>query len=268
MKASFLLLTILGVIAVKLVTGKIDRGTVANVVSDKQQPAIAGKIAGKRRSNGYNGGDRTRGRSGSCSHCYLTEGRTDGPCKPYSLQPENCVNQAESNYCSDDRNGNNFPCKARSSGGGSGSGSNSGFAKKELDKHNNYRSLHGAPGLRHGNSLENAAQDWANHLARIGRLDHDQNRGGNVGENVAYSCGYSPNPTKQWYDEESLYDYGRPGYSDATGHFTQVVWKGTSKLGIAKATSNGCTYVVARYSPSGNVRGRFPANVKQPTWGK
>ena len=52
MKASFLLLPILGMIAVKLVTGKIDRVAVANVVSDKQQPAIAGKIAGRRRIGG------------------------------------------------------------------------------------------------------------------------------------------------------------------------------------------------------------------------
>jgi hypothetical protein len=49
MKASFLLLTILGVIAVTLVTGKIDRVAVGNVVSDKQLPAIAGKIAGRRK---------------------------------------------------------------------------------------------------------------------------------------------------------------------------------------------------------------------------
>ena len=52
MKASFLLLTILGVIAVKLVTGKIDRVPVSNVVSNKQGPAIAGKISGRGSSGG------------------------------------------------------------------------------------------------------------------------------------------------------------------------------------------------------------------------
>ena len=56
-----MLLTILGVIAVEFVTGKISSDT-SVVVSNKQQPAIAGKIAGKRRSNGYIGGDRTRGK--------------------------------------------------------------------------------------------------------------------------------------------------------------------------------------------------------------
>ena len=61
MKALFLLLTVLGVIAVKFVTGKNGSDT-SIVVSNKQQPAIAGKIAGKRRSNGYMGIDRTRGK--------------------------------------------------------------------------------------------------------------------------------------------------------------------------------------------------------------
>jgi len=34
----------------------------------------------------------------------------------------------------------------------------------------------------------------------------------------------------------ALYDFTKPGYSSATGHFTQIVWKGTSKIGCAAAT--------------------------------
>ena len=39
-----------------------------------------------------------------CSQCHLTSGRTDGPCKPFSNEPEACVNQAETNFCSSDMN--------------------------------------------------------------------------------------------------------------------------------------------------------------------
>ena len=50
-----------------------------------------------------------------------------------------------------------------------------------------------------------------------------------------------------------------------TGHFTQVVWKGSTELGIGKATGkkNGmyCTYIVGRYRPPGNFQGRFQQNV-------
>ena len=49
------------------------------------------------------------------------------------------------------------------------------------------------------------------------------------------------------YDEESMYDYGRPGFSMATAHFTQVVWIGTSHFGIAKATAaNGNVILIFR----------------------
>lgn len=79
MKASFLLLTILGVIAVKLVAGKIDRVAVGNVVSDKQQPAIAGKIAGRRkRASGSLVSCGTNTYAKSCGWC--PEGSCNGEC--------------------------------------------------------------------------------------------------------------------------------------------------------------------------------------------
>ena len=74
---------------------------------------------------------------------------------------------------------------------------NIGFARQQLDKHNHYRSLHGAPALRYSKSLENACQAWANHLAIINRLEHDDNRG-NVGENAAQDYGSASGVTKSW----------------------------------------------------------------------
>ena len=70
------------------------------------------------------------------------------------------------------------------------------------------------------------------------------------------------------YDEYRNYNYNRSFRSTGgkTGHFTQMVWKSSTKFGIAKATgrnNNGmkCTYVVARYLPAGNVSGQFKKNV-------
>ena len=56
-----------------------------------------------------------------------------------------------------------------------------------------------------------------------------------------------------------------------TGHFTQVVWKGTKELGVGRASNtkkNGmvCTYVVGRYRPAGNFQGKFQENVKKGTF--
>jgi len=69
--------------------------------------------------------------------------------------------------------------------------------------------------------------------------------------------------TDAWYDEIKLYSFNSPGFSSGTGHFTQVVWKGSKKLGIGYAlTSDGRgLYVVAQYSPPGNYMGQFSQNV-------
>ena len=50
------------------------------------------------------------------------------------------------------------------------------------------------------------------------------------------------------------------------GHFTQVVWKTSKKLGIAKARSpkSGKTIVVANYEPAGNWVGQYKENVLAP----
>ena len=52
----------------------------------------------------------------------------------------------------------------------------------------------------------------------------------------------------------------------STGHFTQVVWKSTTKLGMGVAFGNGGrnVVVVAQYGPAGNMMGEFPQNVPRP----
>lgn len=71
----------------------------------------------------------------------------------------------------------------------------------------------------------------------------------------------------------ALYDFNKPGYSSATGHFTQIVWKGTGKIGCASAScADGTiftgyransTYVVCEYQAPGNVVSSDPARTAQ-----
>ena len=65
-----------------------------------------------------------------------------------------------------------------------------------------------------------------------------------------------------WYDEIAKYDFAAPGFSQKTGHFTQVVWRNSKELGCAKASCSGKDYWVCRYSPPGNIAGQFPENVQ------
>jgi hypothetical protein len=76
-----------------------------------------------------------------------------------------------------------------------------------------------------------------------------------------------------WYNEKNSYSYSNPVFAESTGHFTQLIWVGTTTMGCGYATgpttlSNGSPgtayYAVCRYSPAGNVTGQFPANVPPP----
>merc|ERR1719378_1412023 len=99
----------------------------------------------------------------------------------------------------------------------------------------------------------------------------------NEGENIFYSKskneGSCVDAALAWYNEIKDYRYANPGFSGATGHFTQVVWKDSTKVGvgIAHSAPDGAgfitTYIVAKYTPQGNFyqRGKeaeaFRANV-------
>ena len=65
-----------------------------------------------------------------------------------------------------------------------------------------------------------------------------------------------------WDNEDALYNYNDPEFSDATGHYTQLVWKASTQIGFgAFLTSSGEWLIVAEFDPPGNVEGEFAANV-------
>ena len=73
-----------------------------------------------------------------------------------------------------------------------------------------------------------------------------------------------------WYDEIKDYDFakGCSKNGGVVGHFTQLVWKGSTQLGIGVArNSNNAVYVVANYHFGGNYNSMelsnvFPAKAK------
>ncbi|MET8361597.1 CAP domain-containing protein [Micromonospora sp. NPDC005171] len=62
--------------------------------------------------------------------------------------------------------------------------------------------------------------------------------------------------TSAWYGEISRYNFADPSASGpgASGHFTQLVWKASTKVGFGRAFGKGSkyweTYAVANFSPA------------------
>lgn len=69
--------------------------------------------------------------------------------------------------------------------------------------------------------------------------------------------------TDNWYKGVNAYDFEDPRFSRNSGQFTQLVWKDSKRLGAGYAFSRDgrSVFVVAFYSPPGNVLGAFPRNV-------
>ncbi|KAF8373814.1 hypothetical protein PRIPAC_80243 [Pristionchus pacificus] len=131
-----------------------------------------------------------------------------------------------------------------------------------LSDHNNYRARHGSPALRFDSNLNRNAQAHAERLARQDSgLSHSSHN-----ENLFMGNGYyATSATHSWYSEESSYNYNYGGHSSSTGHFTALVWRSSTHLGVGIAqSSSGNTYVVAQYWPAGNVGGHYRQNVLPP----
>jgi hypothetical protein len=112
--------------------------------------------------------------------------------------------------------------------------------------------------------IEKKAKQWAQQSG--GQMKHSsssfrKNVGGfsYVGENLALGA-TGKNAVDMWYNEINLTP-GKKGivhsFSGGTGHYTQVVWKGTTELGCG---ING-RLLVCMYGQGGNMGGQFANNV-------
>jgi len=133
-----------------------------------------------------------------------------------------------------------------------------------LSRHNYYRSLHGVPPLEYHPILEKYAMKRARYMAMTDIFAHPPNLP--YGENLYWKSGRVPtckNALDNWYKEYKLYNFRSGGFSPATGHFTQMIWRDSQYLGCASAKSKrtGRIYIACNYYPPGNVRGQFKENV-------
>ena len=88
---------------------------------------------------------------------------------------------------------------------------------------------------------------------------------GPYGENLFWTSATSVSPTdavNAWISEKQYYDYASNtcATGEVCGHYTQVVWANSLRLGCASITCNndGGSFVICNYDPPGNYVGEWP----------
>ena len=154
-------------------------------------------------------------------------------------------------------------------------------ARGILKAHNKYRQELNIAPLVWSNALSKASVTWARHLSgRNANIYHDPNINGRYGENLAMSNTGDSFTTfvHDWASEKKCFQYGvfpenakiagctvKTGkrgntiiMENVVGHYTQIIWRNTRRVGCAFSRKGKQDYLVCRYHPAGNVVGRKP----------
>ncbi|WVQ93349.1 hypothetical protein IAU59_000417 [Kwoniella sp. CBS 9459] len=139
-----------------------------------------------------------------------------------------------------------------------------------VEAHNKVRERYGAPNVQFRADLAQLAET----KAKLCNKEHTK-----AAENLQWGSGFgTPEGAVQgWASESSMYNWNTPGYQDAWGHFTQVVWKDTRYIGcyiadcsmypgaVVDAKYNSSFQAACEYDPAGNFVGEesFRENVGQ-----
>ena len=141
------------------------------------------------------------------------------------------------------------------------------FVGKILELHNELRKTYNLPELKLNDYLTALAENYAEKLMSTQNNNSFQPNiynGVCVGENVVISNSANADKIFKYWSEEGLdYDFEKKQFSKGKSHFTQIIWKETTDIGIGffndQINKKNCTVVL--YYPAGNTFGDFPNNV-------
>lgn len=130
------------------------------------------------------------------------------------------------------------------------------FRTSILNSTNFYRYEHSASYLYWNTTLADYAQSYAEECLW-------QHSHGAYGENLARGYANVTAAVEAWGDERSMYNFDDDhltGFTEETGHFTQLVWQDTQSTGCGWTDCQGKNgldgvFLVCEYFPPGNIVG-------------
>jgi hypothetical protein len=139
------------------------------------------------------------------------------------------------------------------------------FAARIVMLHNRARAAAGVPPLVWDYTLAASADSYARRLAASGRWDHSPSserpgQGENLwmGTRGAFAVDQmvgSWAAEGRWFGRGVFPHVSRTGNWHDVGHYTQMIWPGSTRIGCALRASARNDYLVCRYAPTGNVVG-------------
>ncbi|GLT27525.1 hypothetical protein SLA2020_025120 [Shorea laevis] len=132
--------------------------------------------------------------------------------------------------------------------------------KDYLSAHNAARAAVGVVPMTWNSTVATYARDYLNQHIGDCEMVHSS---GPYGENLAWGSAdlSGTYAVKMWVDEKADYDYNSNSCAPnaVCGHYTQVVWRNSVRLGCAKVKcNNGGTLISCNYDPPGNYIGERP----------
>jgi pathogenesis-related protein 1 len=132
---------------------------------------------------------------------------------------------------------------------------------KILERHNFWRAEVGVGPLEWSEEMAEVAEKWAKELRKddCGFYHSDYGFGENLWKGTT---GYYTveDAIDSWASEKADYNYqnNKCRRGKVCGHYTQIVWATTQKVGCAQVTCDGSTIWVCEYDPPGNWVGQKP----------
>lgn len=146
-----------------------------------------------------------------------------------------------------------------------------------LDAHNGERAALGHAPLAWDDALAADAARYAADMARTGVYHHSSRASRAIpsGENLWMGPRrlYSYQVMAQAFLDEKrnfiptakLPDFSTTGHWQEVAHYTQMIWRGTQKVGCAVGDGRDYEYLVCRYFPAGNAYGKGPFDADEAT---